>query len=63
MEQNDSCLGRGEKRDNGGMKRKRSKNMYEGPMDMDNNVGIAYGSRRWTEQRRTRGKIATTVIE
>ena len=44
--------------------RDESKNMYEGPMDMDNDVGIVSGSRRWAgEKRENEGKIGKTVID
>ena len=39
-------------------------NMYKGPMDKDNGVGIVFGSRGWMRQgRATVGKIGTTVNE
>ena len=47
-----------------GRGRVKSRNIYKGPMDKDNGVGIIFGSGDWRGQRTTTGgKVATTVTQ
>ena len=42
----------------------KSRSMYKVPMNMDNGVGVVFGSSDWMGQgRATGGKIGTTVTE